>query len=310
VKTDQWLNTPEFLAVWKDAFHDTKSTFVHLSENVQASSKREKTGGLWTLINHPLPGIHLLAIELQPDVSPLSIRLKVWINQDYPSIYDKLLRAPVPVLLGKPTVLSPDQKPRPNWERQIKEKKFSLRGLSYRLSNLSFINDKTTAGVNLQRMGTEFSVWLVNTITTDELPSTSSETTSEASEEDRNFPFAVDAIYPDEVQPSDQQYPEGATTLVMVNAYERNARARQACIDHYGFDCVVCGLNFEERYGDEIGRGFIHIHHELPLHEIGREYLVNPVEHLKPVCPNCHVMLHRLDPPLSIPELRARLKRI
>lgn len=307
MQTDQWLNTPEFLAVWKAAFRDAKRTFVGLSESVRASSKRERTGGLWTQINHPSPGIHLLAIELQPDVSPLSIQLKIWIDQNFPSLYDKLRSAKAPELLGQHTVLSPDQKPRPSWESQLSAAGFSLLGLSYRLPDLSFLSDKATAGADLGRMGTEFFEWLIEIIVSTEVPSASSETTSEASEGDQSSPLPVDATYPDEVQPSDQ-YIEGATKSVTVNAYERSVRARQACIDHYGFDCVVCGLNFEERYG-EVGRGFIHVHHEVPLHEIGREYLVSPVEHLKPVCPNCHAMLHRLDPPHSIPELRARLKR-
>lgn len=307
MQADQWLNTPEFLAVWKTAFGDAKSTFIGLSESVRASSKRERTGGLWTQINHPSPGIHLLAIELQPDVSPLSIQLKVWIDQNFPSLYDKLRSAKAPELLGQNAVLSPDQKPRPSWESQLSAAGVSLRGLSYKIPDLSFLSDKKTAGIELRRMGAEFFEWLIDTITSAEPPSAASETKYEESEGDQISPLPVDATYPDEVKPSDE-YAEGATKSVTVNAYERSVLARQACIDHYGFDCVVCGLNFEERYG-EVGRGFIHVHHVTPLHEVGREYLINPVEDLKPVCPNCHAMLHRLDAPHSISELRSRLKR-
>jgi 5-methylcytosine-specific restriction enzyme A len=45
------------------------------------------------------------------------------------------------------------------------------------------------------------------------------------------------------------EYREGAVRQVLVNAYERDRAARQACITHYGLACVVCGLRFEERYG-------------------------------------------------------------
>ena len=45
-------------------------------------------------------------------------------------------------------------------------------------------------------------------------------------------------------------------------------------------------------YG-EIGKDFIHVHHLIPLNEIGKEYIVDYKNDLIPVCPNCHAMLHR-----------------
>lgn len=102
-------------------------------------------------------------------------------------------------------------------------------------------------------------------------------------------------------------YPEGAARSILVNAYERNPAAGRACIAHYGTRCQVCGLDLGERYGD-IGKGFIHVHHLRQLSDIGREYEVDPVRDLRPVCPNCHAMLHRQSPPLGIDELKVRLK--
>ena len=98
-------------------------------------------------------------------------------------------------------------------------------------------------------------------------------------------------------------FPEGAKKEVTINAYERSSAARAACIAHYGLSCVVCGFDFEEIYGD-LGRGFIHVHHIVPISSIGVDYEVNPIEDLRPVCPNCHEMLHRGQPPLSIEDLR------
>lgn len=85
---------------------------------------------------------------------------------------------------------------------------------------------------------------------------------------------------------------EGAKKTITVNAYERNPIARQKCIDYYGYNCIVCGINFEKVYG-EIGKNFIHVHHIIPISEIDKNYKVNPKTDLIPVCPNCHAMLHR-----------------
>lgn len=100
---------------------------------------------------------------------------------------------------------------------------------------------------------------------------------------------------------------EGAKKSITVNAYERDRDARKRCIEHWGLACVVCGFDFERQYGD-IGVGFIHVHHLKPLAEIGQEYTLDPVADLRPVCPNCHAMLHRGDDVLSVDTLRARMR--
>jgi hypothetical protein len=99
---------------------------------------------------------------------------------------------------------------------------------------------------------------------------------------------------------------EGALRRVVGSQYERNSAARLACIEHYGTSCFVCGFSFEAAYG-ELGRGFIHVHHLIPISSIGEEYQVNPTEDLRPVCPNCHAMLHRKDPPFAVEELQSLL---
>ena len=55
-------------------------------------------------------------------------------------------------------------------------------------------------------------------------------------------------------------------------------------------------------YG-ELGRDYIHVHHLKPLADIKDEYELDAVKDLRPVCPNCHSMLHRRTPALSIEEL-------
>lgn len=85
---------------------------------------------------------------------------------------------------------------------------------------------------------------------------------------------------------------EGAFTKVAVNRYERNPIARQKCIEKNGCICAVCGMDFGKKYG-EIGKGFIHVHHVVPISSIGEEYEIDCEKDLVPVCPNCHAMLHR-----------------
>jgi 5-methylcytosine-specific restriction enzyme A len=130
--------------------------------------------------------------------------------------------------------------------------------------------------------------------------------------EDRLAGFAAEAsrleasrenLFPDELRRG-QTYPEGAKKQVLVNAFERDARARKACIALFGSKCAVCDFDFESVYG-ELGHEFIHVHHRRPMASISAPYKVDPETDLIPVCPNCHAMLHRpKDRVLDIEELR------
>lgn len=112
---------------------------------------------------------------------------------------------------------------------------------------------------------------------------------------------------PEEVPPSSPYY-VGASRTIVVNVYERNIPARKACLLHYGLSCSVCAFNFRDEYG-EAGKGLIHVHHVRQLSEIRERYVVNPIEDLRHVCPNCHAMIHRRCPPYGIDEVREMLRR-
>ena len=88
----------------------------------------------------------------------------------------------------------------------------------------------------------------------------------------------------------------------------RNPEARKRCVEYYGASCYVCGFNFGQVFG-AVAEGFIHVHHLKPLSEIGEEYQVNPVNDLRPVCPNCHAMIHQGGQIRSIEEIKALLRR-
>lgn len=113
-------------------------------------------------------------------------------------------------------------------------------------------------------------------------------------------------VYPDEVTADQRSFVEGATKQVLVNQYERDVAARSACIKHWKPICYVCGFDFHKTYG-EMGLGFIHVHHLIDIASIGKEYQVNPRKDLRPVCPNCHAMLHTQRPALDIEVLRAQV---
>lgn len=104
------------------------------------------------------------------------------------------------------------------------------------------------------------------------------------------------------------KFPEGARHIVTINAYERNPKARAACIAHHGHVCAVCGFDFASVYGS-IGEGFIQVHHIIGIGKIGKEYKVDPIADLIPVCPNCHAMIHRTDPALTVEQLRKNLQK-
>jgi 5-methylcytosine-specific restriction protein A len=105
-----------------------------------------------------------------------------------------------------------------------------------------------------------------------------------------------------------EKYWEGATVRVSMDAFERNPQARKCCIEHYGTKCIVCGFDFSEVFGS-IGEGYIHVHHLKPLSRIRESHVLDPVADLVPVCPNCHAMLHRKDPPYTIERLKRFLLR-
>ena len=102
-----------------------------------------------------------------------------------------------------------------------------------------------------------------------------------------------------------QEMKEGDIKYFDAAKYERNPKARKACLAAHGTACMVCGLDFGKEYGPEFA-GKIEVHHIVPLSQIGKEYVVDPVKDLVPVCPNCHTALHsKKGGVYTVEELRA-----
>ena len=98
-----------------------------------------------------------------------------------------------------------------------------------------------------------------------------------------------------------------------------NNIVRDACFE--GVACtistastdIMCdllkGKNIEEaKYIIKQYDNMIHVHHIVPVSEIGEEYVVDPVKDLIPVCPNCHMVLHA-GTDITVEKLRERLKK-
>lgn len=107
-------------------------------------------------------------------------------------------------------------------------------------------------------------------------------------------------------------FQEGAEYESRGIRYERDRCARNQCIDYYrALDddhkcrCQICGMCFEDVYGD-LGKDFIEVHHVVPISCRGGSYEVNPSRDLIPLCPNCHAMIHKGN--LSVEELKRRFE--
>jgi 5-methylcytosine-specific restriction enzyme A len=122
-----------------------------------------------------------------------------------------------------------------------------------------------------------------------------------------SFTSSTRFSFPEEIEQVETEIFEGAVKRVSINAYERSPEARRKCIEYYGITCQVCGFNFEKAYG-EAGKDFIHVHHLKQISEIGETYQVDPIQDLRPVCPNCHAIIHKRNPPYTIEEVRSFLK--
>lgn len=104
----------------------------------------------------------------------------------------------------------------------------------------------------------------------------------------------------------DAVHVEGGRLQIYVNRFERDRQAREQCIDHFGCKCSVCEIALETVYG-AVAADFIHVHHIQSLATTG-ETTVHPKKDLRPVCPNCHAILHRRNPPFSIQTVRSFIK--
>lgn len=110
---------------------------------------------------------------------------------------------------------------------------------------------------------------------------------------------------------------EGTQTIQNTKVYERSKKLRDQAIRYYKADdrikCHACCFDFEDFYG-EYGKDFIEIHHEKPVYQYDgddtEKTITDALENVKPVCPNCHRMIHRRRKNLlTLQELRGLISK-
>lgn len=94
---------------------------------------------------------------------------------------------------------------------------------------------------------------------------------------------------------------------ILVNPYERDKNARIECLRHYGFSCIICSFNFQQAYG-EVGKWRMHVHLLIDLSGIATAYELNAIRDLRPVCPNCHSMIHARQPAYTINDVKRMIQ--
>ncbi|WP_380880054.1 HNH endonuclease [Sphingomonas sp. DBB INV C78] len=103
---------------------------------------------------------------------------------------------------------------------------------------------------------------------------------------------------------------EGKVSYRLHRTLERDAkvvalRKRSALKAHGKLECEGCGFDFAATYGPR-GHGFIEAHHTNPIHAMveGNE---TTLDDLALVCSNCHRIIHKSKPWLSIAQLKAMI---
>lgn len=123
------------------------------------------------------------------------------------------------------------------------------------------------------------------------------------------FAAAVISLLPLEEHEAEELegYPEGAVQKVEVNRYERDRRNRAAALAIHGSACLACGMDFGRTYGPHAD-GYIEVHHVVQVSQLGSDYVIDPKEDLVPLCPNCHAVAHRRNPPFRVHEIKGLLR--
>ena len=93
----------------------------------------------------------------------------------------------------------------------------------------------------------------------------------------------------------------------------RSRYLRDAAIEHYSVNghivCQSCEFEFAAAYPG-VGDGYIQIHHLKPVSYMKGEEIdmAHALNNVCPLCANCHQMVHRNTPPLSIADLQSHLR--
>jgi predicted HNH restriction endonuclease len=102
------------------------------------------------------------------------------------------------------------------------------------------------------------------------------------------------------------EFPEGGVIERILKTRKRKNEIIQLAKEnfkrkHGKLYCQVCGFDFEKIYG-KIGKDFIEGHHTIAVCDMTPEHKTKP-EDIAMLCSNCHRMVHRTRPRLTMQEL-------
>ena len=114
-----------------------------------------------------------------------------------------------------------------------------------------------------------------------------------------------------ELTQEDDEFSEGKILLRKHLQRERNVKlielSKKKFIEQNGhLYCEVCGFDFEKTYG-ELGVKFIEAHHIKPVSQMAENEKTS-IDDIVMVCSNCHSMIHRKKPWLTIDKIKSIIK--
>jgi predicted HNH restriction endonuclease len=113
-----------------------------------------------------------------------------------------------------------------------------------------------------------------------------------------------------ELSEDDQAYSEGRQVVRTMKQRQRNKQLVQDAKARFKQDnaghlfCEVCGFDFTATYGIE----YIEAHHEREMASYTDDDSTT-ISEMRMLCANCHRMAHTRTPPLTIDELKDRIKQ-
>lgn len=118
-------------------------------------------------------------------------------------------------------------------------------------------------------------------------------------------------IFPD-VDEIDTPVKEGRRRLASHFRIERKperVRTKKAQVwrENGKLQCEVCNFDFQEKYG-VLGKGFCEVHHKIPLSKLDGETETR-LQDLAVLCSNCHRMIHKTKPIMSVTQFKKMLRR-